>query len=288
MRTNAFYGPLAAILLVLPVAADAWGPEGHRMIGRAAFELLDDPARDQVMDLLQITGAEQAAAALDTACNWPDEVRPTPEWAWSAPLHYVNLPRYSRHYERERDCADGQCVTEGILRYAAVLARPGAEQEQRWQAFAFLCHLVGDLHQPLHAGFRDDRGANDVTVEYRGEQWNLHEWWDSVLVQERVTDEDRQVTATAAAARSVPAGPWNPGDVARWTEDSHGIAVDRAYPPTPRIDDAFAARSWLIIERQWSLAAARLARILNALLGTGTVTVRPEDTPPSAAPSGGR
>jgi len=283
MRSKAFSGLLATALLLVSATAHAWGPVGHRVIGRAAFELLDPAARSRVMDVLGIEDAAAAAGALDAACNWPDDVRPTPEWAWSAPLHYVNLPRHSPHYERERDCPDGLCVTEGVLRYAAVLAQPTGTPQTRWQALAFLCHLVGDLHQPLHAGFRDDRGGNRVEVTYHGEDGNLHEWWDGVLVQERVTDEDRQVVATAAAARALPATGWNPDDVARWTEESHDLALRVAYPPAREIDASFAARSWPIIERQWSRAAARLALILNAVLGRDEVTIeapaRAPDTP---------
>ena len=275
MRSKVIFGSLAALLLLVSVAAKAWGPVGHRVVGRAAFELLDAPARGQVMDILGIEDAAAAADALDAACNWPDEVRPTPEWAWSAPLHYVNLPRHSPHYERERDCPDGLCVTEGVLRYASVLAHPTGTPQARWQALAFLCHLVGDLHQPLHTGFRDDRGANLVEVTYRGEENNLHEWWDSVLVREHVADEDRQVAATAAAARALEVTQWNPADVARWTEESHDLALRAAYPPERVIGEPFASRSWPIIERQWSLAAARLAVILNAVLGGGGVAIEP-------------
>jgi hypothetical protein len=288
MRTKDIFGPLAAILLLIPPLAQAWGPVGHRVVGRAAFELLDAPARAQVMTIFGIGEKEEAAGALDTACNWPDEVRETAEWAWSAPLHYVNLPRHSPHYDRERDCPDGLCVSEGVLRYAAVLARPEAAPQERWQALAFLCHLVGDLHQPLHAGFRDDRGGNRVEVAYRGEELNLHEWWDSVLVQERLGDEDSRVAATAAAARAIPAAAWKPGDVARWTEESHRTALDDAYPAGPVIDEAFATHSWPVIERQWSLAAARLARILNALLGSGEVEIGATGSGPSTQKTGDR
>jgi hypothetical protein len=286
MRTKVLHGPLAAMLLLLPTVAPAWGPVGHRVIGQAAFELLDAPARDQVMAILRIEDAAQAEDALDAACNWPDEVRTTPAWAWSAPLHYVNLPRHSQRYDRERDCPDGLCVTEGVLRYASVLAHPEIEPEQRWQALAFLCHLVGDLHQPLHTGFRDDRGGNYVEVEYRGEKWNLHEWWDSVLVQERLEDESSQVAATIAAAGAMPAPPWSPADVARWTEESHRIALEAAYPPGAVIDEPFAARSWPIIERQWSRAATRLARILNDLLGNGEGDPAPAIETGAARPAG--
>ena len=59
----------------------------------------------------------------------------------------------------------------------ARLADREAPKQQRKEAFAWLCHLAGDLHQPLHAGFADDRGGNNVDVFYNGEETNLLPIW---------------------------------------------------------------------------------------------------------------
>ena len=150
---------LATCLLSITPPLYAWGPEGHTIIGTTMFDWLDPTSTSMVNDILQAQNDHGREEAIATACFWPDLVRPTPEWEWSAPLHYVNIPRDSRHYDRERDCADGLCVTEGVTRFAQELGQPQLNREQRWQAFAWLCHLVADLHQPLHAGYRDDRGV---------------------------------------------------------------------------------------------------------------------------------
>jgi hypothetical protein len=248
---------------VLPVLA--WGPAGHGTIGNEAVAALDPASRAKVMEILGVDSAEALAKAVERACFWPDTVRDNPEWAWSAPLHYVNLPRYSEHYDRQRDCPDGLCVTEGILKYAARLGRPGLDREKREEAFAWLCHLVGDLHQPLHAGFRDDRGGNQVTVQYRGKRYNLHRFWDSGLVSERLSVAGGEVPVSDEP-RSVGSTPWNPADVVAWTEESHAIAIAHAYPPGEVISEAFAEASWGIVLAQWHKAAARLAAILEAVL----------------------
>ena len=244
----------------------AWGPLGHAAIGNAAVAELNPAARAQVVGILQATSAETLATAVDEACFWPDTVRESPEWSWSSPLHYVNIPRSSTRYDRQRDCPDGLCVTEGMLKYATELAKPGLEHERRWQAFALLCHLVGDLHQPLHAGFRDDRGGNQIAVEYRGERINLHRFWDSVLVNERLAGISSESIALGRPTGDAIPGHWAPADVVAWTEESHALAAARAYPPTSVIDDAFADASWKLIQQQWRKAATRLALILNAVL----------------------
>ena len=153
----------------------------------------------------------------------------------------MNIPRSSDRYDRQRDCPAGLCVTEGILKYAAELGRSGLDRERRWQALAWLCHLVGDLHQPLHAGFRDDRGGNRVDIEYRGERTNLHAFWDSMLVNQRLQGTESGTIALRGALEAVASGDWNPADPAAWTEESHALAATRAYPPDSVIDDAFGS-----------------------------------------------
>lgn len=265
------------LLLALASDALAWGPEGHRVIGRAAFGLLDDPARAEVVDLLGLAPGADPAQALADACNWPDTVREQPGWRWSAPLHYVNIPRLGDGYRRERDCPDGRCVTEAILDYANRLANAEAtgDAEARFQAFAFVCHLVADLHQPLHAGFRDDRGGNTVLVEYRGEEMNLHRFWDSAVIRSHLENENRMVERLGASGARTAAQDWNPAEVVAWTDESHGLAAEFAYPAGNAIDEAFAERSWSITVGQWERAAGRLAQILNAVLGENEVRLEP-------------
>lgn len=262
-----------ALLLALAFDALAWGPEGHRVIGRAAFDLLDDRARSKVLDLLGLPPGSDPAQALADACNWPDAVREEPGWRWSAPLHYVNIARHGDGYLRERDCPDGRCVTEGILDYANRLANAETtgDDDARFQAFAFVCHLVADLHQPLHAGFRDDRGGNTVRVEYRGEEMNLHRFWDSAVIRSHLESENRLVEQLGASGASTAAQDWNPAEVVAWTDESHALAAEFAYPAGYVIDEAFAERSWSITIGQWERASGRLAQVLNAVLGENDV-----------------
>tara|TARA_B100001564_G_C20510045_1_gene610218 strand:- start:392 stop:934 length:543 start_codon:yes stop_codon:yes gene_type:complete len=45
-----------------------------------------------------------------------------------------------------------------------------------------LVHFVGDLHQPLHIGRYEDRGANRIYVKWFGRNSNLHRVWDSEMI----------------------------------------------------------------------------------------------------------
>ena len=280
MKSNLFLHVVVALLLGFAAAeANAWGPRAHTVIGQAAAAQLNDHALSRLSAILGADSQEDLDSAIADACFWPDEAREEPDWAWSAPLHYVNIARAAGGYDRRRDCPDDLCVTEGIKKYAAELARaasPDTEADSsgptgQWRSFAFLCHLVADLHQPLHAGFADDRGANLVEVEYHGETVNLHRFWDSALAAERLP-EGRPV---ASSDWQPPAGSvetacaddyWHPGLVVCWTNESHALAASVAYPPNPVLSGDFADRSWAITRERWWLAARRLTLILDAVL----------------------
>lgn len=273
------YAVASALMLVAAGEASAWGPQAHAVIGQAAVAQVGDRTRSSLHAILGAASGDDLDEAIADACFWPDTVRDEPAWAWSAPQHYVNIPRGAKGYDRQRDCSENLCVTEGIKKYAADLARgessdtgsDSSAHPAQWRSFAWLCHLVADLHQPLHAGFADDRGGNLVEVEFRGERLNLHRFWDSALAAERLP------TGSPAAGRSwlPPHGPaatacaaeaWSPDLVVCWTNESHTLASSVAYPPDPVLSNDFADRSWSIIREQWWRAAQRLALILDAML----------------------
>ena len=273
MRTKEFFILVGLVSVMLAPAAMAWGPTGHRIVGAAAHAMLDPKARAEVDGILAFGKQESTLEALDRACNWPDKIRDKAGWEWSSPLHYVNIPRSTRHYLAERDCPEGRCVTAAITRYANELLQPQLSAERRWQALAFLCHFVGDLHQPLHAGFRDDRGANQVKIEYLGQEWNLHRFWDSVVVGEHIDNEADMISHIVSSGPLNSSSNWNPDEVIQWTGESHALAMDAAYPEGTVISEDFARQTWQITQSQWLKASLRLARILNAVLGEPDVTL---------------
>ena len=65
------------------------------------------------------------------------------------------------------------------------LADPNAEDASRAAALKYVVHFVGDLHQPMHASPRDDKGGNDYQVNLDGKGSNLHRIWDGTIVEGR-------------------------------------------------------------------------------------------------------
>ena len=216
--------------------------------------------------------------AVAEACNWPDDYRQAEEGEWSGPLHYINIPRGDAVYTESRDCPEQPhsvgrpaqyCATEAIKHYAAELVDPKASAERRWRSFAWLCHLVADLHQPMHAAFADDRGGNNVKVEYQGWEMNLHHFWDSALINQQAGSWQFLVGQLSPFPTLQTGSGWSPSMVNDWTNSSHELAKEKAYPVNSDIDEPFAQQSWELVQQQIRLAASHLALIINSQLGHG-------------------
>ena len=80
------------------------------------------------------------------------------------PYHFINFPKDASSYDQQRDCKLRNCIIEAIAWYLQVLKSPNAPRNEKRIALRFIAHLVGDIHQPLHAGFAEDRGGNSVDV----------------------------------------------------------------------------------------------------------------------------
>lgn len=264
-----------SISLTCSSVALAWGSDGHTTIGILAVNQLQPEAQGELENILNPLTKQ----ATEEACNWPDVIRETEEWDWSAPLHYINIPRGEEFYTESRDCPrhtdhvnhperpPQYCVTEGIKYYANELADRQAPREQRRQAFAWLCHLVGDLHQPLHAGFADDRGGNNFEVIFKGEQINLHGFWDFELINENAGSWQYLVGALSPFPALKADSDWSPQMVNDWTNESHQLARRKAYPVAKKIDEIYQQRSWELAQKRIIAAASRLALIINTKLG---------------------
>lgn len=261
---------LARLALLLPIAlvipslpALAFGPDGHRVVGELAQRQLAPAALTEVRRLL---GGE-ADAGLASVSNWADEIRDQPAWRHTSRWHYLNFPRGSCRYDAERDCRDDRCIVAAINAQAALLADRSLDDEQRAQALRFLVHFVGDIHQPLHAGYGDDRGGNTFQIFYIGRGSNLHALWDGGILRSAGHDWTTQATRLADRAAGVDVR-WSLQAPARWAEESCRLIGDAGlYPPRPgRLPDGYVERQYPVLEQRLVIAASRLSAMLNHIL----------------------
>jgi hypothetical protein len=237
--------------LCWPLAVAAFGPEGHRAVAELAQAQLTPTAREAVNHLL----AQEPGASMGSVASWADETRSPETYAW----HYVNFPRGQCRYLAERDCKEGQCVVAAIERQQQLL-RSEAPDAEKLVALKYLIHFVGDVHQPLHGSFGDDRGGNTVSLQLGEETLNLHALWDSRMIADAPKPFGAWLTELearpwTAVPQSKPAG---------WAEESCRIVSEPGFYPGKDFQlPGYRARWWPVLEQRVITAGHRLAKLLN-------------------------
>ncbi|MGD0580060.1 MAG: S1/P1 nuclease, partial [Bryobacteraceae bacterium] len=145
-------------------------------------------------------------------------------------------------------------------------------REKRDEALRFLVHFIGDMHQPLHAGERHDKGGNDVHVTFEGHPLNLHAAWDGKLLEAwfRQDPEAEQKLKQGAPAEEREA--MSAGTVDDWIWQSQAVSRDIVYAPLDRcqcsiLDQAYLQQAIPAMQTQLLRAGERLGRVLNETLG---------------------
>ncbi len=271
---------LVLILLMLPMVASAWSALGHRLVAALAATQLTPQARAQVAELLR----DEPDPTLPGVANWADELRAKDPGLGkrSAKWHYVNMPEATCEYVASRDCPNGDCVIDAIRTQAAILADRGRSRAARARALKFVVHFVGDVHQPLHASNRKDKGGNGFQVSLRTDiapeayvrdkyvdgvmGTNLHSVWDYYLLASAglklkpyAARLDARPPRQKKAAQSL--------DPAAWAGEScRLIDAQQLYPAQHRMDSRYLDAHRALAEQRVRLAADRLAALLNATL----------------------
>jgi S1/P1 Nuclease len=276
----------ALVLLAAAPLVFAWGPQGHRTIGAIADRLLTPETHAQLLEILADDrdkfGNPSGRTTLEAVSVWADEVRGTsadrPAW------HFDDIPICGPS-DKARYCPDGQCNSEQLKRLTAVLGDSRTPPRERTEALKWIVHLLGDLHQPLHAANNADLGGNRVAVALEGVHTRgrdtLHKAWDNDLVQLVLHTRDHQrpppeidPLASEAAHLEREVGQGTPDS---WARESNNLARNVAYhypgfacnsvPSAIVVLDAeYLDDAELVVRERLLLAGARLATLLNSTL----------------------
>ncbi|WP_018984421.1 S1/P1 nuclease [Salinimonas chungwhensis] len=214
-------GLASSLLASLP--AFGWGQTGHRVTGAIAQHYLSPHATAAVDALLP-------NETLAEASTYADEMRSNPSHFWqdvSPPYHYVTVPE-GKTYAEAGAPEQGDSVT-ALNRFTETLTDDTASQEDKQLALRFLVHIIGDLHQPLHAGNGTDRGGNDVKVRFFWEDSNLHRVWDSQMLAQRKLSFSEWTRWLNAKITPEHLTQWNTTDPLVWIKESTAIR-DSVYP----------------------------------------------------------
>jgi hypothetical protein len=226
----------------------------------------------------QISKILDPKETLMMASNWPDKVKRTSQWKFSAPFHYVDSDDHS-DYLHSKPAVDGDAI-RALVRYENVLKDKKSTAEQRKMALRFITHIIGDIHQPLHAGFHSDTGGNQVIVSFFGQQTrtdltvegvpdgrpiNLHVVWDYNIIEEDIkrncpnTSKDPAYIAYSKCLNdSLVINPDKTNSLS-WIKESSSYLKTVYSLSNNTIDEAYYKKSVKIIRERLKLAANRLA-----------------------------
>ena len=258
--TATFLSTFFVFNLLALTSALSWYDKGHRIVGLIAQANLTADARKEIEKILP------GSMTLADAAIWPDhEGRSIRDFD---PLHYVWIPEAASGYDQGRDCPERNCMVEALKWFSAVIADKNAPIIMRTLALHYVAHLVGDVHQPLHAGLAMDQGGIDIPVSYKGQSTNLHFFWDTNLVELETGNEEEIAKRLTANLTEEERLKWQAGDPKQWTDESLMLVRSHAYNigPSVELSDDYVEKARAIVRRRLAQAGMRLAWLLNIAL----------------------
>jgi S1/P1 Nuclease len=276
---------LFLLILLTPTPASAWWDYGHKTVATIANDHITPKTRAAIRALLR---HERAVAtptcplkSLEDASYWPDCIKGLgARFDYAFSWHYQNVD-ICKPFDLTTACKDGHCVARQIDRAVKLLKDRKVPPHERLMALAFLTHFVGDLHMPLHAGDRGDRGGNDVKAAYGivAGRVNLHLLWDGPLAERAITTPPAGPKALVAGLNAGERAQIAAGSTEDWSREVWAFSRDVAYAtalggdpcgPVPQraaITNAQIETLIPSVRGQISRAGLRLARLLDEALG---------------------
>lgn len=245
-------------LLLASTLAFGWGQIGHRVVGEIAWRYMTPEARANVLAVLE--GESPAMAS-----TWMDFIKSDNHYDHMRPWHYVTIPDSLDYMEVGAPEEGDAYVT--ILRIMEEIESGEFHGWSEQEALKSLIHLVGDVHQPLHVGNGEDRGGNDVRVQWFGDGSNLHRVWDSELI------EGQQLSYTEYAewidrADATQVAEWQSAPILQWLQESKDMRESVYEIDNPeRMGYRYNFDHIEELNQRLLQAGVRLAAMLNELYG---------------------
>ena len=302
----------------LGVPAYGWNSLGHMAVAYVAYQQLTPQAKTRVDALLQLnpdyqnwlmmipentSPPDKQMMVFLIAATWPDEIKGefqygddgtnsgnTPDGTSSSQnTGYRDLLRHKYwHFVDTPFTNDGTALPaiptpnaqERIALFRGLLASNSDDKLKSYD-LAWLLHLVGDVHQPLHCATRvsstdpsGDNGGNKVKVTCTGCAKELHAFWDDLLGTGATAQTVIQPAIKAAKKLSAAdAGLAAKSDEKVWIAESFQAAQQTVYQPPVvagngpfSLTSAYESKAKNLAKQRIALAGARLANLINTEL----------------------
>lgn len=319
---------LTAVLttaFIFAAAADAraWDDVGHRLTAYIAWQNMTPAARENAIRILRLAPGDSDIATFyvmyspgpiearnrayfELIATWADIVRNfgmAPEGRRIFEDRYKKYHRGNWHYDdffwKQVDGKaeivdhpeDGGVAIKKLAEFDRVLLDPKADEEKKAIAIAWIMHIIGDIHQPLHTSGRitdlepkGDQGGNLFVLSPantpRNEQLNLHWFWDSIIPNMIPYGKEPcgQAYIESIGNRIMKKYPLKevrgrlePGEFEKWKRESFDLVPANVFTPDLKRNETPSAKykrnALRVAEGQLAMAGYRLAETLNAGLG---------------------
>jgi len=249
---------------VSSLKAAAWGQNGHRIIGEIANLHLTDTTKSALQPIL-------AGDSLAQISTWPDEMRSSPEHFWrkeSGKWHYINIKDAKKMHQYVNTSIDSRDkvahILDAIYYSINILESNSSDLSSKKFALSFLVHLVGDSHQPFHAGRSEDRGGNLIKVSFFGKETNLHSTWDTHLIENENLSFTEFADFIKTSNKKIIKKYLNsqPSD---WLVESNRISHRVYDEKETKLSFGYVFKHMPVVKKRLSQGGIRLAGLLNQI-----------------------
>jgi hypothetical protein len=251
---------ISLILCCCATTVFPWGPTGHRATGWIAEKYLTKKARKQLERILK-------GQSLAMATTWMDDVRSDSTYKHMTDWHWVTIPT-GQTYDQSTKNPNGDII-QTLERIIAELEQKDQKKlsdQQQMIYIMMIAHLIGDIHQPLHVGGKDDKGGNDVKLQWMRDDTNLHRVWDSDMIDETRLSYT-ELAQSLDKVDEMQIGKWQKSSVRDWAAESQSYEKQVYDYSGTRLGYTYSYRNFPTVRLRLLQAGVRLAGVLNKIYG---------------------
>ena len=238
-------------------ASTKWGATGHRVVGKIADTHLSSKAKREIRKLLK-------RKSLAFVSTFGDEIKSDKRYNKFYSWHYINMNLDELYANADKN-PDGDLIT-GIEYCKKIIKDKNASDEDKAFYLKLLIHFIGDMHQPMHIGRREDKGGNNIKLQWFYKDSNLHRVWDSEIIDSYGMGYV-ELAANADYLTKNQIKAIQKGTLVDWVDEVH-VLSNKIYASAKSGENLRYQYSYEYlgtVRTQLQIAGIRLAKVLNDL-----------------------
>ena len=232
-----------------------WGKNGHRATAKIAEQHLTKRSKKKIDKILQ-------GMSLAFVSTFADEIKSDKKYNQYYSWHYINMGLEETYASAEKN-PEGDLVT-GIEHCIAVLKDKNSSTKDQEFFLKMLIHFVGDLHQPMHIGQKEDKGGNTIQLQWFGKGTNLHRVWDENMIDDwEMSYIELANNAKKLSKNQIEA--LQKGSIEDWVNEVHQVTkeVYKSVEVGENLRYKYSYDYFETVRTQLQKGGVRLAKILN-------------------------